>query len=109
MYFRQTWNDPRLSKPSSLGSDELTGAEDLRKEIWTPDTFFAEDNSGEIGNVMTPNVFVRINASGDIFMSQRVTVKVVCNPDVSKFPRDVHDCILNMESCKYLRTVQQFF
>ena len=100
MYFRQIWNDPRLSKPSSLGSDEVNGGDALREAIWTPDTFFSEDNSGVVGKLMTPNVFVKINASGDVFMSQRVTLKVVCNPDISEFPRDVHECKLAIESCK---------
>jgi len=100
MYFRQAWTDSRL-KRSGLGSDQITGNEELRQELWTPDTFFANDNGGEIGKVMTPNIFVRVNASGEVFMSQRVTVTVVCNPDISHFPRDVHECKLDVESYAY--------
>ena len=73
MYFRQFWNDPRLAFNQS---DKLvlsgSQASDLMRQIWIPDTFFANAKTGNLHELSVPNHFVRISPqTGDILCSTR--------------------------------------
>ena len=71
MYFRQFWQDPRLSFDRRPGLDKLVvGAEDI-KLIWVPDTFFVNEKTAYFHDATTDNQFVRIFHTGDILRSIR--------------------------------------
>jgi hypothetical protein len=100
VYFRQRWFDNRIaaSNVASLRSDVITGGAEIADEIWVPDTFQSNDASGKLNKFTRDNIFCRIYGNGTVFMSGLYTIKATCTPDVSEFPRDVHDCEVNLES-----------
>ena len=70
-YFRQTWNDPRLSFTKSPGIENLYVGAEVADKIWVPDTFFANEKSAAFHTATTPNTFLRIGYTGDVFRSIR--------------------------------------
>lgn len=73
-YFRQGWRDPRLSFHPRPGLNALFVGADVAKQIWVPDTFFANEKSAQFHTATTPNTFIRIKANGDVMRSTRLTV-----------------------------------
>ena len=70
-YFRQAWNDPRLSFDPLPGISNLYVGAEVAKKIWVPDTFFANEKSAYFHTATTPNRFLRISSQGDVFQSIR--------------------------------------
>ena len=80
MYFRQFWQDPRLSFERKPGLDKLVVGAEYIKLIWVPDTFFVNEKTAYFHAATTDNQFVRIFHTGDILRSIRWVVKVVKVP-----------------------------
>lgn len=47
----------------------------LLKHLQVPDTFFANEKSAQFHIATTPNTFIRIKASGEVFLSMRLVCK----------------------------------
>ena len=71
MYFRQFWQDPRLSFERKPGLDKLVVGAEYIKLIWVPDTFFVNEKTAYFHAATTDNQFVRIFHTGDILRSIR--------------------------------------
>lgn len=78
MYFRQFWQDPRLSFDRRPGLDKLVVGAEYIKLIWVPDTFFVNEKTAYFHDATTDNQFVRIFHTGDILRSIRY--------GITKFP-----------------------
>ena len=63
MFLYQTWNDPRLSFPSS---DNRTKVRLFDVSIWIPDTFIVNEKSAAYHRVTVPNQLFYVYASGDV-------------------------------------------
>ncbi len=100
-YFRQGWRDPRLSFHPSPGLKALFVGADVAKQIWVPDTFFANEKSAQFHTATTPNTFIRIKANGEVFRSTRLTVTSSCPMNLQYFPMDRQYCTIEVESCKW--------
>src|SRR5437016_1617668 len=70
-YFRQMWKDTRLAFQARPGIHELYVGAEVADRIWVPDTFFANEKSAYFHEATTPNTFLRIGHSGDVFRSVR--------------------------------------
>ena len=70
MYFRQYWQDPRLSF-SEPGLEKLVVGAEYIKLIWVPDTFFVNEKSAYFHDATTENQFLRILHTGEILRSIR--------------------------------------
>ena len=70
MYFRQFWQDPRLSF-SEPGLEKLVVGAEYIKLIWVPDTFFVNEKSAYFHDATTENQFLRILHTGEILRSIR--------------------------------------
>lgn len=81
MYFRQEWTDPRLTFTSASPQDVFKAGHKLAEKIWLPDTFFSLGHKDKLNAVTVPNVFVRINPEGRVFISSRYTSNVPCKKD----------------------------
>jgi len=99
-YFRQHWNDPRLSFQRS-GIETLNFGHELSKSIWVPDTFFVNEKQGFAHSVTSKNEFIKIYKSGNIMRSVRLTVTASCRMDFRRFPLDTQTCPLSIESYGY--------
>lgn len=71
VYFRQYWKDERLSFTKQRGIDILTISTEFLRNMWVPDTFFANEKTAYLHMVTTSNEFVRIRHDGEITRSMR--------------------------------------
>ncbi|RWS03755.1 glycine receptor subunit alpha 3-like 213, partial [Dinothrombium tinctorium] len=93
MYFEQLWNDPRL-KFYNRQLNTIIGGEDIKRLIWVPDTFISNAFNVRAHNVPSPQMFVKINSSGDVWL----TVSIKCSQELSSFPCDKQRCHMRFES-----------
>ncbi|XP_071745406.1 gamma-aminobutyric acid receptor subunit beta isoform X5 [Lepeophtheirus salmonis] len=101
MYFRQFWQDPRLSFTGRPGLEKLVvGAEYIRL-IWVPDTFFVNEKTAYFHKATTENQFLRILHTGEILRSIRLTITASCPMDLQYFPMDRQLCYIEIESFGY--------
>lgn len=98
MYFRQFWHDPRLAFERRPGLDKLVLGADFDKSIWVPDTFFVNERAVQEHKSPSDNKFLRILHTGEVLLSNRLTVKATCPLDLQLFPMDRQLCTLEIES-----------
>ncbi|XP_002730865.2 glycine receptor subunit alpha-2-like [Saccoglossus kowalevskii] len=99
MFLRQQWNDPRLRYNESITNIPPSGT--LLDKIWLPDLFFFNEKDSHFHDITTDNVLVRFAGNGDVLYSMRLSVKVSCNMDFSRFPMDKQYCGMQLESYGY--------
>lgn len=100
-YFRQTWFDPRLSFIKRNNVTTIYVGAEVSKRIWLPDTFFGNEKMAYFHEATTPNVFLRINYTGEVYRSIRLTVTSSCPMKLQYFPMDRQQCTIEAESYGY--------
>lgn len=100
-YFRQTWADPRLRFTRSGDIHTLYVGAEVSKRIWLPDTFFGNEKMAYFHEATTPNVFLRIDHTGEVYRSIRLTVTSSCPMKLQYFPMDRQQCTIEAESYGY--------
>ena len=71
MYFRQFWQDPRLSFERREGLEKLVVGAEYINLIWVPDTFFVNEKTAYFHKATTENQFLRILHTGELLRSIR--------------------------------------
>lgn len=102
MYIRQRWKDSRLALTKMSANEEdngvlLTNSVD---KLWRPDLFIKNDKVSSISEVTITNEFLRLSGSGKLVYSQRVTTVVSCSMHLRRYPFDIQNCSMLLESCK---------
>lgn len=97
-YFRQYWMDPRLSFDRLPGIERIMVSTEYLKNIWVPDTFFANEKSSYLHMATTSNEFLRISHKGEINRSIRLTITASCPMNLQFFPMDRQLCSIEIES-----------
>uniref|UniRef100_A0A1I8FV63 Gamma-aminobutyric acid receptor subunit alpha-6 n=1 Tax=Macrostomum lignano TaxID=282301 RepID=A0A1I8FV63_9PLAT len=100
-YFRQEWMDARLTFPTHHNFSHLQLNEKMLRDIWKPDTYFVNGMGSYLHNITSPNVLFRINSTGHILYSMRLTIKANCPMNLLKFPMDTQVCPLVVSSHGY--------
>lgn len=100
-YFRQTWADPRLRFTRSGDIHTLYVGAEVSKKIWLPDTFFGNEKMAYFHEATTQNVFLRIDHTGEVYRSIRLTVTSSCPMKLQYFPMDRQLCTIEAESYGY--------
>lgn len=103
-YYREYWNDPRLSYNNSLFRDGMSGIflhDDTVKNLWSPDTFFVNEKKSFIHITINKNTYTKLSPNGDVFKSDRFSVTSYCPMNFNYFPFDSQVCVISIESCKY--------
>lgn len=100
-YFRQTWSDPRLRFTRAGDIHTLYVGAEVSKRIWLPDTFFGNEKMAYFHEATTPNVFLRIDHTGEVYRSIRLTVTSSCPMKLQYFPMDRQQCTIEAESYGY--------
>jgi gamma-aminobutyric acid receptor subunit beta len=100
-YFRQTWVDPRLRFTRTGDITTLYVGAEVSKRIWLPDTFFGNEKMAYFHEATTPNVFLRIDHTGEVYRSIRLTVTSSCPMKLQYFPMDRQQCTIEAESYGY--------
>ena len=78
MYFRQFWQDPRLSFEKREGLEKLVVGAEYINLIWVPDTFFVNEKTAYFHKATTENQFLRILHTGEILRSIRY-LQIFCS------------------------------
>ena len=72
VYLRQVWYDARLRfNKTDLGRSEFSMNWMFADRIWTPDTFFINGKNSYAHAITAPNMFVRLQHDGQLYMSMR--------------------------------------
>ena len=100
MYFRQSWEDPRLgfSDPKPSRFTKITGGQEVLEDIWVPDTFFVNELRSES---LVTAVWIE---DGRVTWSQRVRVtctQLSLGQDFADFPFDTQQFSIEAESFGY--------
>ncbi|KAM7444610.1 hypothetical protein ABFA07_006716 [Porites harrisoni] len=95
VYFRQYWTDKRLAHGTE--ATLMLGGTDVNR-IWLPDTYINNANDHE---VFEDNQLVLIDKNGQIVYFAYARIAAACQMKLVKFPMDVQQCHLTLESCKY--------
>ncbi|XP_048375302.1 gamma-aminobutyric acid receptor subunit delta isoform X1 [Sphaerodactylus townsendi] len=99
VFLHQSWRDDRLSynhTNETLGLDSR-----FVDKLWLPDTFIVNAKSAWFHDVTVENKLIRLQPDGVILYSIRVTSTVACDMDLTKYPMDEQECMLDLESYGY--------
>lgn len=99
VFLRQSWHDDRLSynhTNKTLGLDSR-----FVDKLWLPDTFIVNAKSAWFHDVTVENKLIRLQPNGVILYSSRITSTVACDMDLTKYPMDEQECMLDLESYGY--------
>ncbi|XP_068096757.1 gamma-aminobutyric acid receptor subunit delta isoform X2 [Hyperolius riggenbachi] len=99
VFLRQSWRDERLSynhTNKTLGFDSR-----FVEKLWLPDTFIVNAKSAWFHDVTVENKLIRLQPDGVILYSSRITSTVSCDMDLTKYPMDEQECMLDLESYGY--------
>ncbi|XP_043853613.1 gamma-aminobutyric acid receptor subunit delta isoform X1 [Dromiciops gliroides] len=99
VFLHQSWRDGRLSynhTNETLGLDSR-----FVDKLWLPDTFIVNAKSAWFHDVTVENKLIRLQPNGVILYSIRITSTVACDMDLSKYPMDEQECMLDLESYGY--------
>uniref|UniRef100_A0A8C5N0C3 Gamma-aminobutyric acid type A receptor subunit delta n=1 Tax=Leptobrachium leishanense TaxID=445787 RepID=A0A8C5N0C3_9ANUR len=99
VFLRQSWKDERLS----YNHTKKTLGFDCRfvEKIWVPDTFIVNAKSAWFHDVTVENKLIRLQPDGVILYSSRITSTVSCDMDLTRYPMDEQECMLDLESYGY--------
>ncbi|XP_054706005.1 gamma-aminobutyric acid receptor subunit delta isoform X3 [Grus americana] len=106
VFLHQSWRDDRLSynhTNETLGLDSR-----FVDKLWLPDTFIVNAKSAWFHDVTVENKLIRLQPDGVILYSIRITSTVACDMDLSKYPMDEQECMLDLESCQFPRLSLHF-
>ncbi|XP_035239424.1 gamma-aminobutyric acid receptor subunit delta [Anguilla anguilla] len=99
VFLRQSWRDDRLlynHTNKTLGLDSR-----FVDKLWLPDTFIVNAKSAWFHDVTVENKLIRLQPDGVILYSSRITSTVACDMDLTKYPMDEQECMLDLESYGY--------
>ncbi|KAM7444609.1 hypothetical protein ABFA07_006716 [Porites harrisoni] len=95
VYFRQYWTDKRLAHGTE--ATLMLGGTDVNR-IWLPDTYINNANDHE---VFEDNQLVLIDKNGQIVYFAYARIAAACQMKLVKFPMDVQQCHLTLESFQH--------
>ncbi|XP_077988573.1 glycine receptor subunit alpha-2-like [Glandiceps talaboti] len=98
IFLRQMWTDPRLVHSPNR---RIPTSSSLLERIWKPDLFFTNEKEGNRHDLTVDNTLLRIRHSGEVFVSQRLSLMLNCQMALHRFPMDHQVCMVQMESFGY--------
>nr|AWJ68185.1 putative GABA receptor 3 [Hirudo verbana] len=102
LYLRQSWVDPRLSFKSPDGKlFQMKMGEYYWQNIWIPDVFFRNEKKASYHDITVPNRLLRINSTGAIWYTIKISATLSCPMRFEKYPLDTQRCPLLFESFGY--------
>jgi len=100
---RQQWNDKRLAYGNKLTTQDLKDKLQYltmtdASKVWMPDSFFRNEKTGVLHDMLTPNLYIRIYPNGDVLYSIRVSLVCSCDMHLALFPMDEQTCFIFLAS-----------
>ncbi|KAG5676858.1 hypothetical protein PVAND_006665 [Polypedilum vanderplanki] len=95
--------DPRLvfREVAPNKTTPIMGEDDLRKELWVPHVFFANERDSGILGTHEKDILTSISPDGTVIISTRLQATLYCSMDLRKFPFDQQQCKTVLESWMY--------
>ncbi|XP_070496885.1 pH-sensitive chloride channel 2-like isoform X2 [Chironomus tepperi] len=95
--------DPRLvfKEVAPNKTTPILGEDDLRKELWVPHIFFANERDSGILGTHEKDILTSISPDGTVIISTRLQATLYCYMDLRKFPFDQQQCKTVLESWMY--------
>lgn len=97
VYLRTKWKDSRLRYDNQPGKVKYLNLNDPSK-VWRPDLFISNEKEAHFHELLVPNTFLRIYPQGNVHYSVRLTLKLACLMDFSRFPFDTQVCKIMIAS-----------
>ncbi|VDK59521.1 unnamed protein product [Anisakis simplex] len=105
LFYRESWLDRRLSydKLNFQNKSEIALHESYTNFIWHPDTFMpnAIASKNPTKQSISHRSLLRLQNSGRVLYSRRLSVVAECPMDLTLFPFDTQICKLGVESYGY--------
>ncbi|ESO06183.1 hypothetical protein HELRODRAFT_188291 [Helobdella robusta] len=98
-YLRQVWTDSRLAYKDYNKSITLNYNQFDR--LWIPDLFIRNLKSGRLHAITLPNRLIRLSPDGTVLYSQRLSMTLVCNMVLDRYPMDNQTCFIEFGSYAY--------
>ncbi|XP_072020856.1 glycine receptor subunit alpha-2-like isoform X2 [Amphiura filiformis] len=105
-YLQMYWIDTRLR---FQGERQITLKSTDMDKFWLPDIHFLYEKKSHHHNVIQPNKRMIINYDGTCEYSVRVSLTVLCNMVLDRFPMDTQKCGVHMMSYAYKASEMQLF
>ncbi|KAL3246547.1 hypothetical protein MRX96_057593 [Rhipicephalus microplus] len=83
LFLHVIWSDWRLS---GRVNNKIVVDPRWYPELWTPEVFFKNSADGRLDKVIFPYAYITLEPSGQFFLAARVSLKLACNMDLSRFP-----------------------
>lgn len=94
LFFHQNWHDVRLKG----GSGTVVLDNKWRDDLWTPETYFKNSVDGKLDTIIFPYMYLTLDPHGNVFFAARVSLKLVCAMDLTRYPHDEQNCDIQIMS-----------
>ncbi|XP_041360172.1 glycine receptor subunit alpha-2-like [Gigantopelta aegis] len=101
LYLRQQWTDPRLVFLGYNKSIWLELDTRMLQNVWVPDVYFRNEKKATFHNVTVPNRLLHIYRNGTVSYSLRLSLTLSCYMDLKRYPFDVQECPIILQSYTY--------
>ncbi|CAB3399966.1 unnamed protein product [Caenorhabditis bovis] len=100
LYVYMSWRDTRLEH--NFSDFVLINNDEVRKQIWLPDLYFANARQASIQQVTVPNFNLFVANDGTVAYSLRCTLTVACSLNLRFYPMDQQLCSIRVLSYAYI-------
>ncbi|KAK8769283.1 hypothetical protein V5799_014252, partial [Amblyomma americanum] len=100
VFLHEQWHDWRLR---NRVLEKIVVDPRWHPDIWTPEVYFKNSADGRLDRVIFPYAYITLKPSGDLFMAARVSLKLACNMDLTRFPHDNQLCDMQLSSLVHPR------
>ncbi|NP_001360686.1 Ligand-Gated ion Channel [Caenorhabditis elegans] len=100
LYVYMSWQDPRLAH--NFSDYVLINNDEIRKQIWLPDLYFANARQASFQEVTVPNFNLFVAPDGTVAYSCRCTLTVACSLNLRYYPMDQQLCSIRVLSYAYI-------
>ncbi|KAF1747124.1 hypothetical protein GCK72_023583 [Caenorhabditis remanei] len=100
LYVYMSWQDTRLAH--NFSDYVLINNDEIRKQIWLPDLYFANARQASFQEVTVPNFNLFVAPDGTVAYSCRCTLTVACSLNLRYYPMDQQLCSIRVLSYAYI-------
>ncbi|GMS92784.1 hypothetical protein PENTCL1PPCAC_14959, partial [Pristionchus entomophagus] len=96
LYVYMSWRDRRLRH--NLSEHVLINDDNIRRQMWLPDLYFANAREAMFQDVTVPNFNMFVAQDGTVAYSCRATCSISCSLNLVNYPMDHQHCYIRVLS-----------
>ncbi|XP_037071238.1 glycine receptor subunit alpha-2-like [Pollicipes pollicipes] len=98
LYLRLKWRDHRVTFPRCRREAFVLIEAAALDRLWLPDIYFGGEKRAARHAVVRRNAALRLNRiDSSLYLSERLSLAIMCSYDFQLFPMDLQVCMMNME------------